>query len=303
MGKNIRVNIYKVYYQLVVSKTQMKQLDANVERAGKLLHDTKALFQNGFQEQLDVDRAAVQLANLETQRERTINTIANGYLALKYLIGMPIKDSLALTDDITEDQIKKDLLTDTLANVYASRNDYQLLQIERDLNNYNVKRYKYAFYPTLNLNAAYQKQAYSDHANVFAREIDWFTTSYAGLSLNVPIFSGFAKKANVAKAQLDVNRTQNQLDNLKLSIDNDVSQARNNFKYAVSTLDYQKKNMNLAEEVYNQTKKKYESGLGNNTDVTNAQTDFITAQTIYISAMYDAVIAKIDYLKAIGQLP
>ena len=60
--------------------------------------------------------------------------------------------------------------------------------------------------------------------------------------------------------------------------------------------------MQLAENVYNQTKKKYEVGTGSNTEINAAQTDLITAQTNYINALYSAVIAKIDYLKATGKL-
>ena len=130
----------------------------------------------------------------------------------------------------------------------------------------------------------------------------WFTTSYVGLTLNVPIFSGFAKDANLQKARLQLMQTQNQIDNLKNSIDNDVTQAQNKFRSDISTVDFQKKNMELAESVYDQTKKKYESGLASNTDITNAQTDLITAQTNFISALYDAVIAKVDYQKAVGKL-
>ncbi|HEX4374970.1 MAG TPA: TolC family protein [Puia sp.] len=82
--ESIAVNIYKVYYQLVVSRTQMQQLDANIARAEKLFHDTKAMFDNGFQEKLDVDKATVQLANLQTQKQSTQTTIDNGYFGLKY---------------------------------------------------------------------------------------------------------------------------------------------------------------------------------------------------------------------------
>ncbi len=60
--------------------------------------------------------------------------------------------------------------------------------------------------------------------------------------------------------------------------------------------------MQLAESVYNQTKKKYEVGTGSNTEITAAQTDLVTAQTNYISALYSAIIARVDYLKAIGKL-
>jgi outer membrane protein TolC len=67
-------------------------------------------------------------------------------------------------------------------------------------------------------------------------------------------------------------------------------------------MDFQKKNMQLAESVYNQTKKKFEVGTGSNTEITAAQTDLVAAQTNYISALYSAIIAKVDYLKATGKL-
>lgn len=60
--------------------------------------------------------------------------------------------------------------------------------------------------------------------------------------------------------------------------------------------------MLLAETVYNQTKKKYEAGVGSNLELTSAQTDLTAAQTNYITAMYDAIIAKIDYQKSMGTL-
>ena len=60
--------------------------------------------------------------------------------------------------------------------------------------------------------------------------------------------------------------------------------------------------MDLAERVYGQTKKKYEIGTGSNTEINVADTDLKTAQTNYISALYDAIIAKVEYLNAIGKL-
>ena len=61
-------------------------------------------------------------------------------------------------------------------------------------------------------------------------------------------------------------------------------------------------NMDRAESVYRQTKKKFESGLATNTDLSNSQTDLITAQSNYVNALYNAVIAKVDFLKAIGRI-
>ncbi|HNP21520.1 MAG TPA: TolC family protein [Panacibacter sp.] len=296
----IKANIYKVYYQLVVSKTQIDQLDANIERTQKLLHDAGELYKNGFAEKIDVDRASVQLANLQTEKLRVENTITNGYLGLKLLIGMPINDSLVLTEKITEDQIKKDLLSQQDYQI-QDRKDYQYLQLGKKLNEYNVRRYKLSALPSAALNAGYSKIANRDQFNLFQKG-DWFTSSYVGLRINVPIFLGMSNDANIKKAQLTLKQTENEIDNLKIAIDNEIAVAKNNFNNAITTLDFQKKNMQLAEQVYNQAKKKYEIGTGSNTDITNAQTDLRVAQSNYITALYNAIIAKVDYVKAIGKL-
>jgi outer membrane protein TolC len=88
----IKTNIYKVYYQLVVSKTQIELLDANITLIEKLLKDTRIIYENGFAEKLDIDKVSVQLTNLQTEKSKVLNTISNGYYGLKMLIGMPISD-------------------------------------------------------------------------------------------------------------------------------------------------------------------------------------------------------------------
>jgi outer membrane protein TolC len=67
-------------------------------------------------------------------------------------------------------------------------------------------------------------------------------------------------------------------------------------------MDFQKENMKLAAEVYDQTTKKFQSGLGSNTEINTAETDLKSAETNYITALQDAIIARIDYLRAIGKL-
>ncbi len=296
----IKTNIYKIYYQLAVSKTQIALLDANIARSQKLYNDSKALYENGFAEKTDVDRASVQLANLETEKFTTQNTIDNGYLGLKLLMGMPIADSLVLTDQITDDKIKEGLLNEGIYQ-YGDRKDFQYATLGIQLDQYNVKRYKLSYLPTLNLNGSLAKTAQRTKFDIFGSG-SWFTTTYFGVSMNIPIFDGFQREANIEKAKLQLQEAQNQLDNLKMSIDNDVKVATNNFHNAITTMDFQKKNMQLAEQVYDQTKKKYEAGTGSTTDITNAETDLKSAQTNYINALYDAIIAKVDYLKAIGKL-
>lgn len=296
----IKTNIHKIYYQLVLSKTQLELLDANIARLEKLKHDAGELYKNGFAEKLDLDKISVQLANLQTEKTKALNSISIGYLGLKTLMGMPVKDTLVLTDKISDEQVKEDFSNDT-AYQYTDRKEFQYLSLGKKLNEFNIKRYQLSYIPTLSLTGAYSKNAQRNKFDIFGKG-DWFTTSYIGLNLSVPIFDGFARSARIKRSRIELKQTENQLENLKLTIDSEVDQAKINFKSALATMITQKKNMELAEEVYNQTKKKFEVGTGSNTEITAAQTDLVTAQTNYISSLYSAIIAKVDYQKATGKL-
>jgi len=296
----IKTNIYKIYYQLIASKTAIEILDANINRLEKLDFDIKALYKNGFAERIDIDKITVQLTNVKTEKAKAINTIAIGYLGLKTLIGMPANDTLVLTETLDYNKVKDEIPFDAPYK-YEDRKDYQYLNYAKQLNAYNVKRYQLSYLPTIALGASYSKIAQRNQFD-FLNKGDWFTSSSIGVNVSVPIFSGFAKDARVKKAKIELEQTSNQLDNLKINIDVSAEQARLKYNNAISVMVAQKNNMDLAERVYGQTKKKYEIGTGSNTEVNVADTDLKTAQTNYISALYDAIIAKVDYLNAIGKL-
>jgi outer membrane protein TolC len=299
----IKANIYKVYYQLVASRVQIELLDANIERLDKLLHDTRAIYKNGFGEKVDIDKVSVQLTNLQTERIKALNQISNGYYGLKLLIGMPVKDSLALTDTLSYDKVREGLL-DGSTFKYSDRKEYQYAELGIKLNQYNIKRYQLSMIPTLNLNGYYNKNAQRNDFTFFkgGSSNPWYSVSAINLQLNIPIFHGFSTRAKIETARLQLQKSINERENLKLSIDNEIEVARNNFNSAIATLNFQKENMGLADTVYNQTKKKYEVGTGSQTEINAAQTDLKTAETNYIQALYDAIIAKVDYLKATGKL-
>ena len=298
--ENIKANVYKVYYQLITGKIQIELLDSNISRLEKLKHDVQIMYDNGFTERVDIDKLVVQIANLQTEKLRANNMIKNGYSGLKVLMGMPIRDSLILTDTLNDNQVKEGVL-EASQYKYADRKDYQISELTNKLNGLNVRRYKLSQLPSLVLVGGYSKQAQRYDFDFFGKG-DWFTSSYVGLQMKVPIFNGFALKSRVQKAKLELQKTQNQTEALKITIDGDVDNAKNNFITAIASMDYQKKNMALAEKVYGQTKKKYEIGTGSATEINTAQLDLKTAQTNYISALYDAIIAKIDFLKATGKL-
>ncbi len=298
--EQIKTNVYKVYYQLVVGKRQIGTLDANIANYEKLLHDTREIYKNGFAEKLDVDKVQVQLSNLETQKLKAQNQIDAGNEGLKLLMNIPQKDSLFLTDTLSDQELKAGILDNNYN--YEDRKEYQQLQTAIDLGKYNVKRYQLSKIPTLSFSANISQNAQRTSFNFFKSSEKWFSTSFISFKMSIPLFDGGERNANIATAKLNLMKLDNNVDQLKESIDNDVAQARINMKSALLTMDVQKKNIDLAQQVYNSTKLKYEQGLGSNQEISTAQADLVTAQNNYYSSLYDAIIAKIDYLKAAGTL-
>lgn len=297
--EQIKANVYKVYYQLVVGHKQVSSIDANIERFEKLLKDTKEIFANGFAERLDVEKVEVQLNNLKTEKVKIENQLDAGNAGLKFLMGMPQKEILVLTDSISEEELKSTSLEDSVA--YNNRKEYQLLTTALQLNQYNIKRYQLSKLPSIAAFASFSKNAQRSEFNFF-NDGQWFSTTLAGIKMTIPLFDGNARNARIRSAKYELAKTKNNMEQLKQAIDYDVSNARIKMKSALTTIQTQKENTLLAEKVYNSTKLKYEQGLGSNQEIYNAQTELKVAQNNYYSALYDAIIAKIDYLKASGKL-
>jgi outer membrane protein len=296
----IKANIYKIYYQLSASKTQLNILDANIERLSKLSHDAEVMYKNGFAEKLDVDKVSVQLNNLQTEKIKANNSVAIGFMGLKMLMGMPVNDSLSLTEVIDEKSLEKDILVENDFQ-YNVRKDYQYLTETKKLSEFNVKRYQLSYLPTINMSGSSSKNAMRTKFDFFEGG-SWFNTSVINLNVNLPIFNGFARDARIKKTKIELKQIENQIDALKNNIDNEITQAKLNYMSSIATMQFQKKNMQLAETVYQQTKKKFETGTGSNTEMTAAQADLVTAQNNFMNALYSALIAKVDLLKATGKL-
>jgi outer membrane protein TolC len=70
----------------------------------------------------------------------------------------------------------------------------------------------------------------------------------------------------------------------------------------LKTLDAQKRNSTLAENVARVTKIKYQQGVGTNLEVVDAESALREAQINYFSAMYDAIVSRVDLIRAYGKI-
>lgn len=293
------VAVTKAYYSVLVSNEQLKLLDANMERLRKSLSDTEALFKNGFVEKIDVDRLTVLKNNLETERENVIGLLALNVNLLKFQMGMTINSQLTLTDSITSLQADQAVLARD-SSVYRNRIEYSLLETQKKLSEFDLKRYKSQFLPSL---SAFGSTSQSFQSNNFSQLFSTnFPSTIIGLRLSVPIMSGGIKLYQVRNAKLVILKTQNDLVNLQNGINLEVEQAQTTYSNSLKSLDNQKRNMELAQEVLRVSKIKYEQGVGSSIEVTTAETSLKESQNNYINALYDLMINRVNVDKAAGRI-
>jgi outer membrane protein TolC len=215
------------------------------------------------------------------------------------MIQMPQQDSLILTDSISADAIQFSLSADSFS--LQNRKEYQQLMTALELNKYNIKRYQLSRIPTLAAFGSLSRNAQRNVFNFF-QSGEWFPTSLVGVKMTVPIFDGFARNARIQKAKYELNKLKNNVQRFEQAVEFEISSAKMKWNNALQTVAAQERNVKLAESVFNQTKLKYEQGVGSTTEIYNAQTDFKVSENNYYAALYDVIIAKIDLMKALGKL-
>lgn len=294
------VAVTKAYYSALVSKEQLSLIDANLAQLTKSLNDTEAMFKNGFSEKIDVDRLQVLKNNLETDRENVVQLFAINVDLLKFQMGMPIQANLALTDKISDVRAEPVVLQTTDTTSYRGRIEYSLLETQKKLNELDLKRQKSMFLPTLSGFASASKNFQSD--NLPTHFDQSFPTSVIGLTLSWNIINGGQRIYQVRNAKLAVQKSENDMVNLKNGITLEISNGQKAYLSSLRSVENQQRNLSLSAEILRVSRIKYEQGVGSSLEVTTAETSLKEAQNNYIKALYDLLINKVDLDKATGRI-
>ena len=99
-----------------------------------------------------------------------------------------------------------------------------------------------------------------------------------------------------------VGKVQEDLKNTELSLNLAFENAKTQISNSIITLNNQKENVELAQEVYDNTRNNYNQGLAPLTDLLDAENSLTTAQNNYSSALLDYRLAEIQLIKSQGNL-
>ncbi|WP_214229038.1 TolC family protein [Pedobacter sp. B4-66] len=290
------------YYQVLVNRQQMNVIDTNIKNVKVIETIISNQYKNGLAKKIDVDRIKVNLTNLETQRSQILNAITQLENMLKYSMGMPVSTNITLPRTELTEVTQLPELSDSLN--FDNRTEIKLLDIKDKLLSLQRKAYVAEYYPNLSLTGNY---TYSSQANNFDflttnRKAIGFDASAIGLTLKIPIFNGFSTRSKVRQADVDIKKAKEDrkesTNSLNLAYENAKLQLRDN----ISTINAQKKNAELANEIYKSTQNNYNNGLANLTDLLDTENSLTEAQNSYIQALLNYKIAEIQLIKSNGNI-
>lgn len=290
--------VAKAYYNVLVMKERMKLLDANVVRLAKLKNDTKAMYDNGFVELIDVNRVTVTYNNVETEKKKLERFFDLSVQLLKFQMGMPLSADLTLVDELKTIELESSLTAPKVD--YNKRIEYSQLQTLQKVTELDLKRYRMAYFPSISAFASLNAQAQRNEFDIFNTDKKWYPIGVIGANVSFPVFLGMQRHYRVQQAKLNLQKVENQFTQLEHIIDLEYETAKTTMLNSIEALDVQKKNMELADEVFRITKIKYDQGIGTNIEIINAESSLKEAQTNYYNALYDALIAKIELETATG---
>lgn len=296
---DLAAEVAKAFYDVLSTMQQIKIADENILRIERSLKDAFNQYKSGISDKIDYKRATITLNNSIAAKRSNEEFLKAKLEYLKSLMGYPVSGMLNIVHDTT--QLETEILLDTLQLPdYTARIEYQQLETQKRLLQYNVKYFKWGYLPTISANGAYNVNYQNNNfGKIFGNN---YPNSFAAITLGFPIFQGGKRKADIRIAELDLQRNELDIVNLQNSVNSGYSQALASYKSNLQNRLALKENLLLAKEVYDVIQLQYRSGIKTYLEVITSETDLRTSQINYFNSMYQLMASKIDVQKALGQI-
>ena len=300
--EDVKEQVMKSYYLVLVNQVRTDLVKSNIATLNSTLRNTKELYENGFAEGIDVSRLQVQMNNLLAEQNAVRQSIIAASNLLKLSMGIPVESEILLTDEIKEFDFTYDA---NEVNEYNVMNRVEAQQVEylKQLAVLDIKNVKAQYIPTVKLNAGWGRNTGAENfGNVWSSDREWFSQSYYGVNVNIPIFDGLRKKYSIERKKYQLQTLGHQSSLLRNDLQQQLINAKVALDVSVKKLEVQQETVDLAKEVLSATTEKYREGIGSNLELVVADQDFKQAEVNFLIALYDAIVAKIDLDKSLGKL-
>ncbi|MGV3560951.1 TolC family protein [Larkinella arboricola] len=295
--EDVIYNIASNYYQVFISQQQIALLKDNLERTQQVLNILKLQRDNGVIQPVDYTNTEVNFNNTRSQLTLAENDLNLALNRLKYQMGLSQDQNLILSDS---------LLMKVAPALEPSEFDaknlvtFQQGETNLQLQRLQLQRIRAGYLPTLNFSASYGTLNFANQFNNAFNNFLGFGS--IGLRLNVPIFDGFQRDAQVQQQKLTVLTQEEQQRLNTAAYQLQFNNAQSQIQRAQTNVQNDDRNVKLAQEVYNITTLQYRQGTKPLTDLINADNSYRQAQSNYINSLINFYQARLDLEQSQGSL-
>lgn len=314
------------YYNVLVAEEQLRLQQESINRLRENLRENRARQEAGLIDRYTVLQVEVQLSNQEPQLTQARYAAEAAYRELKLVMGLPVELPLTVRGNLGQYAIMKETAAipansniktvndmtpyafereQRLMNLATDlRGDIRVLEQQNKLKDKEIRAIKSRFLPTLTSSYNLNYQAQEPGAPQFFGTDETRARSQSIMvTLNVPIFEGFQRRTDLQIARIEKKDLELQEEYAVRAAKNDIASAREALNEAIETAPAREKALEQAREGYQRARKRLETGLGSQIDVTEAEFQLRQAELNYAQTVFNYLSAKARYDKAIGMVP
>ena len=296
---DVRENVAKAYLVALVAKKNLTVFESNLKVNEQTLKETKALYENGFREDMDVDQILLMVNNSRNMTLEAKRQLLVAKAVLKFAMGVKIDNPLILNDNL-DNLIIPVLSEEVNLNSFNVNNlvDYTISATQEEIQRVKVRNEVSQYYPKLNAFYDYTHYEFGDKFS----NMNNSNGQVLGLSLTMPIFTTGRRSAIVKKEKINLLRVQNEKEMMAENLRREFIVGTTNLLNAREKFNNDKFGENVAGRIYDKTRIKFQNGLATSTELSQNEGQYIQSQISFIQSTLNVLDAYIQYKKALGRL-
>lgn len=291
--EQVTLLVVSQYIGTLRAMANVKASESRVVLAQALYDQAADLQKEGVGTGIDTLRANVELQN---ERQRLIQAQADQEVSLyglSRLLNLDPRQPVELADALGFVETPQADAEASLNQALAARPEWKSLEAQIRAAGYQRKAASESPLPSLQFDGTWAEQGISGPTTIP-------TYNYQA-SVRVPLFTGGRIHAEIVRANLEIQKLEQQRADLRNEIALDVKTALLHLSSARNEVQVANLGMNLAAEEVEQARDRFKAGVANNIEVISAQDSLSRANDNEIAALYRFNQARADLARATGQ--
>jgi outer membrane protein TolC len=281
------------YLQVQAAEARVRSAQSQIDTAQALFKQTQERRAAGLNPQIDVNRSQVQLQTEEQRLMSLQNDVAKQKINLARLVGLPVNDNYEITDEIPYSPAPDLAPEQALKQAFENRADLQSAEAQVRAAERARSAAHWEHLPSLALSA--------DYGAIGINPAQSHGTFTVVGTLRIPIWQGGRTEGETLEADAALGQRRAELQDIRGRIEADVRDAFLDLRTAASQLDVARNNQKVARDTLALTRQRFEAGITDAVEVTQAQESVVSADLDYITSVFAHNLSKVALARAIGK--